>query len=148
MFYFSFYNFYSGTSLYDSWLIMSYNLTFTSLPVVVLGVMDADLTRKTVLARPDVYLEGILSRAFNSRVFFKWIGFAFGHSFSMFMLIFGSLNVVEKGGKTENLIMIGTLSFLVIANLVILLIMENWSILFLVVTFFNSIGVFFVCNFL
>ena len=40
LFYFSFYNAGSGTCLYDSWLIMSYNTLFASLPVIALGALD------------------------------------------------------------------------------------------------------------
>ena len=43
MFFFNFYNSGSGTALYESWLIMSYNVVFTALPIVVLGVLDFDL---------------------------------------------------------------------------------------------------------
>ena len=43
MFYFTFYNGASGTALYESWLLMSYNVAFTAFPIIVLGVLDLDL---------------------------------------------------------------------------------------------------------
>jgi magnesium-transporting ATPase (P-type) len=52
MFYFSFDNQYSGTALYDSWLIMSYNTALTAFPIVVLGVFDKDLESDIVLRNP------------------------------------------------------------------------------------------------
>ena len=46
MFYYSFINQYSGTALYDSWLIMSYNVALTALPIMILGIFDQDLDPK------------------------------------------------------------------------------------------------------
>lgn len=43
LFYYSFINLYSGTAWYDSWLILSYNVALTSLPIMILGVLDKDL---------------------------------------------------------------------------------------------------------
>ena len=55
MFYFNFYNSESGTILYETSLIMTYNVVFTSLPVIVLGVLDFDLNIVYSLKFPQVY---------------------------------------------------------------------------------------------
>lgn len=54
MFYYNFINQYSGTALYDSYLIMSYNVALTSVPIVILGIMDKDLAAEQVLSRPSL----------------------------------------------------------------------------------------------
>ena len=55
MFYFNFYNSGSGTILYETSLIMTYNVVFTSLPVIVLGVLDFDFNIVYSLKFPQVY---------------------------------------------------------------------------------------------
>jgi len=61
MFYFNTLNMYSGTALYDSWLIMSYNVAWTALPIIVLGILDKDLPGNVVLKFPSLYLNGLRS---------------------------------------------------------------------------------------
>ena len=41
-FLFLFSNSYSGASLYDSWVLMMYNLIFTSIPILIVGVYYED----------------------------------------------------------------------------------------------------------
>lgn len=55
MFYFNTLNMYSGTALYDSWLIMSYNVAWTALPIVVLGIFDKDIPCDFVHKFPRLY---------------------------------------------------------------------------------------------
>jgi magnesium-transporting ATPase (P-type) len=76
MFYYSFTNLYSGTALYDSWLIMSYNIAWTALPVMIMGIMDKDLNPEIIMESPKLYQDGIFSKLFNARIFIKWTGLA------------------------------------------------------------------------
>jgi len=48
---------------------MSYNMVFTALPIMVLGVMDYDLDVTYSLRYTPVYYEGISNSRFNARVF-------------------------------------------------------------------------------
>jgi magnesium-transporting ATPase (P-type) len=44
-FWFNLYTAYSGQRFYDDWLQAFYNLLFTSLPVIVLGLLDQDVSK-------------------------------------------------------------------------------------------------------
>ncbi|EER13619.1 Phospholipid-transporting ATPase, putative [Perkinsus marinus ATCC 50983] len=66
-------NAFTGTSLYDSWILMSYNVFWTSLPIIVIGAMDITLPRWVVARYPIVYVEGRESISFNARKFIAWI---------------------------------------------------------------------------
>ncbi|EER18924.1 hypothetical protein Pmar_PMAR025776, partial [Perkinsus marinus ATCC 50983] len=66
-------NAFTGTSLYDSWILMSYNVFWTSLPIIVIGAMDITLPRWVVVRYPIVYVEGRKSFSFNARKFIVWI---------------------------------------------------------------------------
>ena len=71
LFYYSFINLYSGTAYYDSWLMLGYNVIFTSLPVIVMGSLDQDLPVSRLLGNTDLYSPGIFSTLFNARVFLQ-----------------------------------------------------------------------------
>eukprot|EP00744_Colponema_vietnamica_P002392 GILI01003764.1.p1 GENE.GILI01003764.1~~GILI01003764.1.p1 ORF type:complete len:1770 (+),score=522.85 GILI01003764.1:205-5310(+) len=73
MLYFSFLNAFSGTTLYDSWLLMSYNVLWTSIPIIIFGVLDQDLSAKAVLAAPFLYITSQQRLHFNSAKFVKWM---------------------------------------------------------------------------
>jgi phospholipid-translocating ATPase len=47
-----FYSDYSGQPLFDPGLIIFYNLAFTSLPVLALGVLENDITAESVIKYP------------------------------------------------------------------------------------------------
>lgn len=138
MFYYFFLNQYSGTSIYDSWLIMSYNTIFTALPIVVLGSMDKDISAKLIISNPRLYTEGILSKVLNMRVFLEWIVISIIHSVILYTLIvITSQNIIEGQGGTEDLVSTGTVLFISIvhtATYTIMLEMRDWNIIFCIVT--------------
>ena len=43
LFYFAFYNGFSGQLLYDSWLFTLYNIVFTSWPPLIIGFFERDV---------------------------------------------------------------------------------------------------------
>ena len=60
MFYYTFSNAYSGTSLYEDYVYALFNVTFCGLPVIAIGALDRDLTVETVEKNPLLYREGRL----------------------------------------------------------------------------------------
>lgn len=64
---------YTGQPLLDPWMGGLYNLFLTSLPPVVLGVFDQELTADYALAFPEIYVKGQRNTAYNFRVFLSWI---------------------------------------------------------------------------
>ena len=137
MFYYSFTNQYSGTALYDSYLIMSYNVVFTSLPIVILGIMDKDLPGDKILAHPPLYTTGIMSRLFNAKIFLRWVLAAIIQTLLIFGLIVGlSLHFEDADGKTEDLMVTGTVAYYAVvqtASYVICVEMKDWTMVFIVV---------------
>ncbi|PHH67989.1 hypothetical protein CDD82_930 [Ophiocordyceps australis] len=66
-------NGYSGTSLFESWSLTVFNSAFTSLPVILVGVLERDLKADTLLAVPELYTLGQRRLAFNYALYFAWI---------------------------------------------------------------------------
>ena len=141
MFYYSFLNLYSGTALYDSWLIMSYNVFFTSLPIIVLGASDTDSNANKLLHSPSSYTSGILSMYFNAKVFIRWVVMALVHSLLIHVLIvLPSSHFVDTDGSPEGLAASGTVAFYAIVQCVtyvILLNAKGWNRNFLLAVAFS-----------
>ncbi|RPA71295.1 P-type ATPase [Ascobolus immersus RN42] len=67
------YNGYTGTSFFESWSLSMFNTLFTSLPVIVLGTFEKDLAASTLLAVPELYIQGPQNRRFNFRIYVGWM---------------------------------------------------------------------------
>ncbi|ODV81596.1 phospholipid transporting ATPase [Suhomyces tanzawaensis NRRL Y-17324] len=59
LFWYGIYNDFDGTYLFEFTYLMFYNLAFTSLPVIFLGVFDQDVSGKVSLLVPQIYRSGI-----------------------------------------------------------------------------------------
>ncbi|EGW31952.1 uncharacterized protein SPAPADRAFT_152194 [Spathaspora passalidarum NRRL Y-27907] len=60
LFWYGIYNNFDGTYLFEFTYLMFYNLAFTSLPVIFLGIFDQDVEAKVSLLVPQIYRSGIL----------------------------------------------------------------------------------------
>ncbi|PKS07259.1 hypothetical protein jhhlp_005861 [Lomentospora prolificans] len=63
---------YTGTSLFENWSLTVFNGVFTSIPVIILGIIDQDLSAKTLLAFPELYNFGQRCKGFNYKNFIVW----------------------------------------------------------------------------
>ncbi|XP_054287593.1 phospholipid-transporting ATPase ID [Macrosteles quadrilineatus] len=68
-FWFAFFCGYSAQTVFDPMFIAVYNLFYTSLPVLALGVFDQDVDDKHSLTYPRLYTPGHLNLFFNKREF-------------------------------------------------------------------------------
>lgn len=60
LFWYGIYNDFDGSYLFEFTYLMFYNLAFTSLPVIFLGILDQDVSSKVSLLVPELYRTGIL----------------------------------------------------------------------------------------
>ncbi|TAQ88937.1 hypothetical protein B7494_g2734 [Chlorociboria aeruginascens] len=61
------------TYLYDYTLILLFNLAFTSLPVIFMGVLDQDVSDKVSLAVPQLYRRGIERKEWTQPKFWLYM---------------------------------------------------------------------------
>ncbi|KAL5976713.1 Phospholipid-transporting ATPase 3 [Asimina triloba] len=66
-FWFTFYTGFSGLRFYDDWFQSLYNVIFTALPVIVLGLFDKDVSASLSKQYPGLYMEGIRNTFFTWR---------------------------------------------------------------------------------
>jgi phospholipid-translocating ATPase len=80
---------YSGTSLFESWSLTVFNSLFTSLPVILLGIFERDLSAETLLAVPELYTFGQQNRGFSFHQYFGWMFMGAAGSFVIYYFTFG-----------------------------------------------------------
>ncbi|CAI9761835.1 unnamed protein product [Fraxinus pennsylvanica] len=67
------YTSFSGQPAYNDWFLSLYNVFFTSLPVIALGVFDQDVSARFCLKFPLLYQEGVQNVLFSWRRIIGWM---------------------------------------------------------------------------
>jgi len=84
--YFCFYNAYSGQTIFDSWVLIFFNMAFTFLPPMIMGMFDFDVRDKFLMQHPGLYNE--LRSPFAIRMSrvssFVWLLLALWHSWVIY----------------------------------------------------------------
>lgn len=62
---------FSTTSALTEWSSVLYSVVYTSVPTIVVGILDKDLSHKTLLQYPKLYAAGHRQESYNVRLF--WI---------------------------------------------------------------------------
>lgn len=109
LFFYEAYASFSGQPAYNDWFLSLYNVFFTSLPVIALGVFDQDVSARFCLKFPLLYQEGV------QNVLFSWIrifGWAFNGVSSSVIIFFFCIRAMEhqafrKGGEVVGLEILG-----------------------------------------
>ncbi|KAH1038615.1 hypothetical protein J1N35_040358 [Gossypium stocksii] len=73
LFWFEAYTSFSGQPAYNDWYMSCYNVFFTSLPVIALGVFDQDVSARLCLKHPLLYQEGVRNMLFNWPRILGWM---------------------------------------------------------------------------
>ncbi|XP_017395816.1 probable phospholipid-transporting ATPase VD isoform X2 [Cebus imitator] len=71
LFWYQFFCGFSGTSMTDYWVLIFFNLLFTSAPPVIYGVLEKDVSAETLMELPELYKSGQKSEAYLPHTF--WI---------------------------------------------------------------------------
>uniref|UniRef100_A0A3Q3IRB2 Phospholipid-transporting ATPase n=1 Tax=Monopterus albus TaxID=43700 RepID=A0A3Q3IRB2_MONAL len=58
LFWYQFFCGFSGTTMIDYWLLIFFNLLFTSVPPIMFGIMDNDVSAEMLLGVPELYKTG------------------------------------------------------------------------------------------
>ncbi|CAL1711189.1 unnamed protein product [Somion occarium] len=83
-FWFSFFNNFSGQIAYESWTLSLYNVLFTLLPPLVIGVFDQFVSARILDRYPQLYMLGQKNAFFTRTAFWLWVGNALYHSIILF----------------------------------------------------------------
>ncbi|KAL0956262.1 hypothetical protein HGRIS_002416 [Hohenbuehelia grisea] len=84
-FWYSFFNNFSGQIAYESWTLSLYNVVFTVLPPLVIGVFDQFVSARILDRYPQLYTLGQKNEFFTKTAFWLWVGNALYHSLVLFV---------------------------------------------------------------
>lgn len=88
LFWYSIYNNFDCSYLYDNTYIILVNVAFTSLPVIFLGIFDQDVSDKVSLAVPELYKRGIERLEWSQTKFWWYMLDGFYQSVICFFMVY------------------------------------------------------------
>ncbi|KAJ7128986.1 calcium transporting ATPase [Mycena crocata] len=83
-FWFAFFNNFSGQIAYESWTLSMYNVLFTVLPPLVIGVFDQFVSARILDRYPQLYILGQKNEFFTKTAFWMWVANALYHSILLY----------------------------------------------------------------
>ncbi|KFK43333.1 hypothetical protein AALP_AA1G111300 [Arabis alpina] len=127
-FWFTFRTIFSGQRFYDDWFQSLYNVFFTALPVIVLGLFEKDVSASLSKRYPGLYREGIRNSFFKWRVVAVWASSAVYQSLVCYLFVTSSaFDGKNSSGKIFGLWDVSTMVFtcLIISVNLRILLMSN-----------------------
>ncbi|KAI9126308.1 hypothetical protein K1719_002729 [Acacia pycnantha] len=135
-FWFTFQTGFSGQRFYDDWFQSLYNVIFTALPVIMVGLFDKDVNASLSVKYPELYMEGIRNVFFKWRVVAIWAFFSVYQSLILYYFVStASLTAKNSAGLTFGVWDVSTLAFtcvVITVNLRLLMICNSitkWHII-------------------
>ncbi|KAK9241216.1 hypothetical protein V1525DRAFT_334783 [Lipomyces kononenkoae] len=137
LFWYQIYNDFDGSYLFDYTYVLLYNLAFTSLPVIFMGILDQDVDDKVSLAVPELYQRGILRKEWTQRKFWMYMFDGLVQSVICFFftyLMFYTGGFVTRSGlqlnQRESMGVFVATAAVIVANVYVLLNQYRWDWLF------------------
>uniref|UniRef100_UPI00398F553A phospholipid-transporting ATPase IC-like n=1 Tax=Pristiophorus japonicus TaxID=55135 RepID=UPI00398F553A len=130
---FSFFNGFSGLSVFEKWCITFYKVIYSWLPVLALGVLDQDRSDSLSTKNPKLYKIGQRNELFNYRIFLITLFHGLLSSMLLFFIPYGAfMELVGKDGTTfsdyQSLsVTIGTAVVLTV-NIEVMLEVSYWTV--------------------
>ncbi|XP_036199728.1 phospholipid-transporting ATPase ID isoform X2 [Myotis myotis] len=100
-FWFGFFCGFSAQTVYDQYFITLYNIVYTSLPVLAMGVFDQDVPEQRSMEYPKLYEPGQLNLLFNKREFFICIAQGIYTSVLLFFIPYGVFAEATRDDGTQ-----------------------------------------------
>lgn len=131
-FWYGFFNFFSGQTLYDKFLYQFFNLFYTSMPIVVYAVIDREFPGKLLERTPSMYIQGMKGELFNTRRFWSWVIMGVWQALLISLGSFYSigLNFINAEGHLGGFWDSGTMAFaccVIVANIKVLIFSSTFS---------------------
>lgn len=104
------YNGFTGTSLYENWSLTVLNTFFTSLCVIIMGTYEQDLSAKTLLAVPELYVYGQRNMGLNLRKYSGWMIAAVSEGVIVWLVCWAAYGLHDSTGD-EGIFAFGDLVF-------------------------------------
>uniref|UniRef100_A0AAY4EPS9 Phospholipid-transporting ATPase n=1 Tax=Denticeps clupeoides TaxID=299321 RepID=A0AAY4EPS9_9TELE len=131
-FWYSFFSGYSSQVAYEDWFITLYNVCYSSLPVLLVGLLDQDVNDKLSLMFPKLYLPGQQGTLFNYKNFFISLFHGIFTSLIIFFIPYGAfLQTMGQDGEApsdyQSFAVVTASSLIITVNLQISLDTSYWT---------------------
>ncbi|KAK4948210.1 phospholipid transporting ATPase, partial [Elasticomyces elasticus] len=150
LFWYQIYNNFDITYLFDYTYILLVNLAFTSLPVILMGILDQDVSDKVSLAVPQLYRKGMERKEWSQLKFWLYMGDGIYQSaicyFMGFLLFAPATFNTESGRGVADRSRMGVYiacATITVENSYILLNTYRWDWLMVLVTAISTLLIFF-----
>ncbi|XP_066146792.1 probable phospholipid-transporting ATPase IA isoform X1 [Euwallacea fornicatus] len=106
---FAIYSGWSGQILFERWSIGLYNVLFTALPPLAMGLFDKSCSAEKMITYPQLYKPSQTGELFNIKVFWLWIINSLVHSALLFWLPVLAMHhdVLWMNGKQGGYLVVG-----------------------------------------
>ncbi|KAM9735524.1 phospholipid-transporting ATPase ID-like [Menidia menidia] len=100
LFWYAFFCGFSGQIVYDDWFITLFNLVYTALPVLGLGLFDQDVSDRWSLQYPQLFSPGQLNAYFDKKVFLSCMMHSWYSSVILFFVPWAAMqDAVREDGR-------------------------------------------------
>ena len=112
---------YSGTSIFNASLLVGFNLFFTSLPILVIGIFDEDVPYEKISQCPKIYTLGPLDIMFCTKKLLSYVCISIIQGLLLVLILFQAFpSIITPSGLTEDLTVFGTLAYIVLVVAVLM----------------------------
>uniref|UniRef100_A0A8C1T9B6 Phospholipid-transporting ATPase n=1 Tax=Cyprinus carpio TaxID=7962 RepID=A0A8C1T9B6_CYPCA len=110
---FAFVNGFSGQILFERWCIGLYNVLFTALPPLTLGIFERSCRKENMLKYPELYKTSQNAMGFNTKVFWAHCLNGLFHSVILFWFPLKAFqhDTVFGNGKTPDYLLLGNMVY-------------------------------------
>ncbi|XP_057205620.1 probable phospholipid-transporting ATPase IA isoform X3 [Triplophysa rosa] len=145
---FAFVNGFSGQILFERWCIGLYNVIFTALPPLTLGIFERSCRKENMLKYPELYKTSQNAMGFNTKVFWAHCLNGLFHSVILFWFPLKAFqhDTVFGNGKTPDYLLLGNMVYTFVVITVCLkagLETSSWT-MFSHIAIWGSIGLWIV----
>ncbi|KAM5171285.1 phospholipid-transporting ATPase VB [Mantella aurantiaca] len=143
LFWFQFFCGFSGATMIDYWQLIFFNLFFTSVPPLIFGIMDKDVSAETLLSLPELYKSGQRSELYKMSTFWIAILDAFYQSLVCFFIPYltfykSDIDILSFGMSINTIALLTIILHLAIE-------INNWTIVHWI-TMIGSVVLYFVVS--
>ncbi|XP_014440980.1 phospholipid-transporting ATPase IK [Tupaia chinensis] len=132
---FACYNGFSSQPLYEGWFLALFNLLYSTLPVLYIGLFEQDLSAEQSLERPELYQVGQKDKLFNYGVFLQSVAHGTATSLvNFFVTLWGSRATAGPAGlgDYQSFAVVMALSSLLSITMEVVLNIRYWTVVCLV----------------
>ncbi|XP_045687365.1 phospholipid-transporting ATPase IK-like [Phyllostomus hastatus] len=135
---FAFYSGFTAQPLYEGWFLALFNLLYTTLPVLYIGLFEQDVSDEQSLELPQLYIAGQKDEFFNYWVFFQAIAHGLTTSLvNFFMTLWISHDTIGPLSDYQSFATVMALSGLLSVTMEVILIIKYWTVLSVLAIFFS-----------